>query len=348
MTNIDFEAKHPRQDSGKFAAKEGSEPSIELEFGERMDPVECIDHGFHLRNTDNDGYCNVCGHQEPGFEPGTRVLQQFINEDGEDVTLQGSIIRMYDNVVEGGLSAEVQYADGNWDSAVDPFELEEDVDVDSTEGIARAKRVAAGMSLVDAELSDSQRAHLMDIHYGINEGAWGDIRGEANDALQHLRGLIEEDSFEEMDYQRMDDAFETKHRQIVRNGGSDDEIAVNAIARATANAVFFHDRIGEHPKWTQEAYDHLTRPYREAVGAVHEDDIPTPASWADRQHTAMSAERKFEGYPAPALRALTETLYDEYQEAASFDNTERDDADVARAKRAWEQAQAALNSRYRG
>lgn len=28
------------------------------------DPVTCFREGVHLRDTDDDGYCNACGHQE--------------------------------------------------------------------------------------------------------------------------------------------------------------------------------------------------------------------------------------------------------------------------------------------
>lgn len=37
--------------------------------------------------------------------------------------------------------------------------------------------------------------------------------------------------------------------------------------------------IGEHDGWTQDIYDHLTRPWRLTVGTLHPDDAEFPNSW---------------------------------------------------------------------
>ena len=372
MTNIDFENKHPRQDGGKFAAKEGSMPAIMLNMddvvagGEFLDVVECVETGAHLRSTDDDGYCNFCGRQEPGFERGTSVWH---TPEGATQPQSARVTRMYETF-DGELVAELTYSDGNTHSAAPAWELEYDEDAEQSASIERAKRVDAGLALLAVnDATPSQRRHMVDIRREINDGAWGDIHDRAARALSEFEQGIEqaadgldakEDAiFEQQDMERLKEGFATAHQELAQgerkqasNGkwafmaeprdDQNERIAANAIAQRTAAAVYFRDRIGENDAWTQEAYDHMTRPYREAIGPVHPEDEEKPASWADRQHTVLSPERKYEGYSFPALRAQRDILWDEYQEAQS----EGDDDLTDRTKRAWETADIALSSRH--
>ncbi len=152
MTNIDFENKHPRQDGGKFAAKEGTMPAIMLNMddvvagGEFLDVTECVETGAHLRSTDDDGYCNFCGRQEPGFERGTSVWH---TPEGATQPQSARVTRMYETF-DGQLVAELVYSDGNTHSAAPAWELEYDEDAEQSASIERAKRVDAGLALLAA------------------------------------------------------------------------------------------------------------------------------------------------------------------------------------------------------
>lgn len=373
MTDIDFENKHPRQDGGKFAAKEGTEAGIMLDMDDTvmfgaLEPVECMESGAHLRSTDDDGYCNFCGHQEPGFQRGAVVWH---TPQGEDQPSSARVLRTYETF-DGELLSELIYSDGNTNSGASLWELEADEDVDPdtvAASIERTKRVDAGLALLGAsDATPSQRRHMSDIRREVNDGAWGDIHEDAARVLSEFEqeaemaadGLeaTEDAIFAQQDLERLKEAFALKHRELARgdrklasNGQSvllndlqeqNEQIVANAIAQRAAAAVYFRDRIGERPGWTQEAYDHMTRPYREAIGPVHPDDEATPASWAQRQHTVLSAERKYEGYSLASLRAQTDTLWSEYQEAGASG----DDEYHRRTRQAWETANAALNSRY--
>lgn len=369
MTDIDFENKHPRQDGGKFAAKEGTASAIMLDMDETaggyLDVTECVETGAHHRSTDGNGYCNFCGRQEPGFERGTSVWH---TPEGAAQPSSARVTRMYETF-DGELMAELIYTDGNTHSAAPAWELEADEDADNAASIERTKRVDAALALLAVnDATASERRHMVDIRQEINDGTWGDIHERASRALSGFEQEIEqaadgldakEDAiFEQQDFERLKEGFNDAHQELANgerkqasNGqwafmaeprdDQNERIAANAIAQRTAAALYFRDRIGDDPNWTQEAYDHITRPYREAVGPIHPDDEQTPASWALRQHTVLSPARKYEGYSAPALRAQRDILWDEYQEASHGE-----DADFeGRAKRAWETADIALSSR---
>lgn len=211
--------------------------------------------------------------------------------------------------------------DGNTWSGVYGEDLSNDTSRDSTESIARAARFdsAYGVSrtLPDGKVSRSERMHLAAIEAGINEGMNEEWRNQAMRAFDRFAAEDTASGSEEVGTRELlDDSFDDQLRALERVGIMDDEKNEQEIARRTALALLYRDRIDDSSdNWTQDHYDHLTRAWREAIGPVHPDDEERPASWDTTQHTAMSPARKFEGFSDRELEGLRANAWREYREA---------------------------------
>lgn len=278
------EADHERHQDGKFAEKLGSAAEITL--------------------------------AREAYTPGQYVTYTY-QEDGETVTLHGAVLQADDAPGTHTLLLE----DGNMWSGIPTSELQEDTAQDASANVARHARFNAARDVAQAigfgKVSQSERMHLADIESGINEGMNEEWRNQAARAFVQFKqedadALSPEARLREL----LDETADTHLRALERMGILPDEQYEQDISRRTALAVLYRDRIDDSSdNWTQDHYDHLTRAWREAVGPVHPDDEPRPASWDVTQHTAMSPARKYESYSDAEVSSLRDNAWLEYRES---------------------------------
>ena len=118
----------------------------------------------------------------------------------------------------------------------------------------------------------------------INVGGWGELNKQAGDALMDADidlGLME----------TSDELYNDLHRGA---GEDDTQIIDAALASTTARALAARTLIGQVDGWTQEAYDHVTRPWRQNIGQVHPSDELEPASWSKRAIPSAAEKRAFD------------------------------------------------------
>jgi hypothetical protein len=152
-------------------------------------------------------------------------------------------------------------------------------------------------------MSAEQRVRLTRLHDDLNEGAWGDIEAAAHIAVAQAEIPMSDEHTHAADA-IADFSAPSAFDLVKRSPGLSrtDYVAASAV-REAAWALARRDLVGddrvtrrsEHSGhvsgWTQEAYDHITRPYRLVVGPLHPDDESLPASWAKRP----SPQPEFDG-----------------------------------------------------
>lgn len=289
-------AEHPRASDGKFSEKLGTAPNFTLD-----EPL--------VETAADD------------FVPGQYVTYTVSGRDGAAVVLHGEILQAYRYTENEPMAYTLVLDDGNTWSGVYGSDIREDTTRDSAENIARHARfnAAYGISqhIAQGKASRSERMHLTDIESGINEDmnmVWRLQAAEAFMEFEHSDDTAQtpEARLREL----LDDSFDGQALALARVGETDDERYEQDIARRTALALFYRDRIDDSSGgWTQDHYDHVTRAWREAIGPIHPDDEVRPASWDRTQHTAMSPSRKFESFSDNELEGLRTNAWREYREA---------------------------------
>lgn len=290
------ETDHPRETDGKFAEKLGAAPEVDL-------------HGFLLAPPD----------VEPEIVNGQFVVYEYEDRDG--VTQERSGRVLYTGYYQGEDEKifTLLMDDGDTWSGMRASEVRIDASRDSTKSIEEATRFdaayAIGRDLPQDSMDQSDRIYMLDIDRGINEGDWEDWRIQSDKAFDNFREEAARLDPENGDHLReiLDESHEGHYRHLSRLGITDDEKRELGIAHRTALAVYYRDRIGTSDLWTQEHYDHVTRPYREGTGKkAHPDDsAKRPASWNLRQHTSLSPVAKYEDYDLKELRNLTDIMWAE-------------------------------------
>lgn len=283
------ETAHPREADGKFAEKLGAAPEVALQ-------------GFLLSPPDT----------KPDIVNGQFVVYEYEDRNGDQQTASGRVLHTGYYEGEDEKIFTLLMDDGDTWSGMRASEVSIDASRDSTKSIEDAKRFDAAYAVVrdlpQDSMDQSDRMHMLDIERGINEGHWEDWRIQADKAFDNFREESVRLDPENGDILRdhLDDAHEGNYRHLSRLGITDDEKRELGITHRTALAVLYRDRIGTSDLWTQEHYDHVTRPYREATGKkAHPDDSNSrPASWNLRQHTSLSPAAKYDG-PAWNKGSLT-------------------------------------------
>jgi len=172
--------------------------------------------------------------------------------------------------------------------------------VGSTEdsAILGALRVTEAISAVSTRLpllTEEQRTQLGERRSALNEGAWGDLserawfsirRIDADEATWASMGGRDGSDLHVVNPNRAaaeavydDEFYRTRNADL-----PDSHYAAMSAAHDAAVALTHRWKIGrsEYPGWTQEAYDHLTRPWREVIGSLQPDDEARPGSWDAR------------------------------------------------------------------
>lgn len=252
------------------------------------------------------------------FVPGQYVILRPAGEDGE---FHGEVLQAY-RYSEGEPTAyTVVLDDGNTWSGIYGSDIREDTTRDSAENIARHARFNAAYNvsqyITRGKASRSERMHLAAIETGINEGMNVEWRNQAARAFAQFEHDDSTAQHPEARLREMlDESSDDQLRALTRVGMMDDERYEQEIARRTALALLYRDRIDDSSdNWTQDHYDHLTRAWREAIGPVHPDDEERPKSWDTTQHTAMSPARKFEHISDRELESMRANAWKEYREA---------------------------------
>jgi hypothetical protein len=150
---------------------------------------------------------------------------------------------------------------------------------------------------VDAQLeahSPADDTAVATVLREINEGGFADIRHvalfdirliEQNEAALAGNRGIDSSDWEAVNPQRH--AVDTMgDRAFLRDGYdvSDDAHTASGAANDAGLALAYRPYIGtaRFPGWTQEAYDHMVRPWATVHGPVHSDDDAQPKSWQKR------------------------------------------------------------------
>ena len=139
-----------------------------------------------------------------------------------------------------------------------------------------------------ATLTDQQVEDLVWTNAQTNVGAWGDLRHNAEVALIDATIFGHRDQWLDEHAATVDDLTVQQRQQL-----TDPHIAARTIAGRTAEAVAARHLIGQVDGWTQDGYDHLTRPWRENIGPAHPDDEARPASWDLRPAPSAGLRRAF-------------------------------------------------------
>jgi len=251
-----------READGKFGEKTGAAPEFELEVPPGPWVPRLGEHVIHTYPTRT---------QESGQR----------SRSGQVVAIEDDVYTMvYDD-------------EGDTASAADAHELYPNPAIDSTAAIRKFETFDAGNKAilnVAYDASDEDVARLNRISRRAND-AWFDlhadfrfsqigIRDMQADALT-AEGLDASDSDEF--YALLSEAGDGAYRSHVDGENMQRAQAVN-ITHLAAEAAHYREFVGDprFPKWTQETYDHVTRPYREVFGRIHPDDEAEPASWSRR------------------------------------------------------------------
>lgn len=164
--------------------------------------------------------------------------------------------------------------------------------LDETDEVSlRRTEIAAAISEIRdflPTLPDQVAEDLSWTERSINNGAWGDLRNEAQVALIDAKIFGKTDPWLDDVTDTIDD-ISAESRSILSN----ERHVARAIASQTAQALASRHLIGEVDGWSQDGYDHLTRAWRECVGSVHPDDETSPASWAKRPAVTATGRRQF-------------------------------------------------------
>ncbi|WP_022894588.1 hypothetical protein [Agromyces subbeticus] len=152
----------------------------------------------------------------------------------------------------------------------------------------------------DGRVTAEHLGKLIETHRGINAGAWGDLNEGARRELwvsigdqaavdASERGLDSSD----LDLARPLDAILDARSDELRqeNLGAVRTDAVLILLEA-GKAVANRHLVGDprFPRWTQEAYEHMVRPYQVVFGTVHPADSQRPSSWEKRPVLLASAK----------------------------------------------------------
>ena len=157
-------------------------------------------------------------------------------------------------------------------------------------------------------MGSEQRVAMAVANADLNEGAWGDLADHAlafmsesdnkvdesaDDAIRRTYEYVAPNRYDLTERHRRtpsvtdfraasavkDAAWALAHRHLV-----DDD----SVTRSVSNYGQYRDG------WTQEAYDHMTRPFRTVIGSVHPDDELTPESWSKRPGKSFTAPKSWD------------------------------------------------------
>lgn len=291
------ETQHPRETDGKFAEKLGGAPEVALEDFLQTPPDRA-----------------------PDIVNGQYVIYEFEDRDGNLQERSGRVLYTGTYPDEDEKIFTLLMDDGDTWSGMRASEVRVDTSRDSAASIEEAARFDAAYSIVrdlpQDSMDQSDRIHMLAIEQGINEGDWEDWRIQSEKAFDNFHeDAVREDEEGDLLREHLDSQIETHHFYLSRLGITDDEKKELGIARRTALAVHYRDRIGTSDLWTQAHYDHVTRPYREATGRkAHPDDSDErPVSWNERQHTALSPAARYDGaaWSKESLQAHADSLWSE-------------------------------------
>jgi hypothetical protein len=168
-----------------------------------------------------------------------------------------------------GETYRVRYANG--DQSLETAETAELVELDPSELIEKEATRDIILALKPA-LMNLDETSIYDVAWTsrkINEGAWGDSRQAAYAAYRELSNEGLSDPWLVEDADEIGSVWHERRHSMP----SIEHQAVHA-ARDAAWAVAARHLIGRTPGWTQDAYDHLTRPWRANVGELHPEDAP--------------------------------------------------------------------------
>lgn len=186
-----------------------------------------------------------------------------------------------------GDTCVIEYPNGD-----QALEDEKDVEpVDEPDEVRGDRQVAAQAIVgIRKSLREGQEkfGDLAWVQRAINDGAWSDLRDTA------VVGLIDTGANGYRDVWLDEHAAEINDLSIAeRRALEPDAAKAFDIAETTAEAVSARHLIGSVDGWTQEAYDHLTRPWRVTYGSIHPDDEVSPESWGKRSIPTLAARQVF-------------------------------------------------------
>ena len=151
---------------------------------------------------------------------------------------------------------------------------------------------------IDVQLRSHTSAEdkaVAEIHGSINEGAYGHIRDVALFDIRLIEtyeaNLASKAGIDSSDQALVnprrgaaEDLYATAWSNTDHDTDSDNRYVAMSAAQDAALALTYRDYIS-NPRWPrfdQEAYDHLVRPWATVHGPVHSDDDPQPKSWKKR------------------------------------------------------------------
>lgn len=214
--------------------------------------------------------------------PDMNWKQVIVGRSMTPATRRGTVVQ------SDGFTLRIQYPDGTQsvEVAADVQRVDE-----STSALEELQADSEAIEAIADKLPDVSLARLEDVswtHLKINEGSGAAIRTGAYSALFTAR----KDGFTntELDAQ-LDGEFACP--SIIEVEG-----AVGYRARTAAQdamlALSARHLVGQMPGWTQEAYDHLTRPWSNDITLAHPDDEVEPESWELLPVPSASLKRTFD------------------------------------------------------